>query len=160
MSRATKAMSTARLQSAAKHVEADYFVPYYAHAPMEAPIAVANVVGGNCETWARRRSRRPRGRRSPRRLACRRGDVTVNVTLLGGGFGRKSKPDYVAEAALLSKIGAPVKVTWTREDEIQHDYYHAIAPSISKRDRTPTARRPHGFIGRCFPRSNRRSSPT
>jgi len=54
-------------------------------------------------------------------------DVTVNVTLLGGAFGRKSKPDYVAEAALLSRrIGAPVKVTWTREDEIQHDYYHAI----------------------------------
>ena len=54
-------------------------------------------------------------------------DVTINVTLLGGGFGRKSKPDYIAEAALLSqRIGAPVKVTWTREDEIRHDYYHAI----------------------------------
>jgi isoquinoline 1-oxidoreductase beta subunit len=54
-------------------------------------------------------------------------NVTVNVTLLGGAFGRKSKPDYIAEAALLSReIQAPVKVTWTREDEIQHDYYHAI----------------------------------
>jgi isoquinoline 1-oxidoreductase beta subunit len=54
-------------------------------------------------------------------------DVTVNVTLLGGGFGRKSKPDYVAEAALVSRqLGAPVKVTWTREDDIRHDYYHAI----------------------------------
>jgi isoquinoline 1-oxidoreductase beta subunit len=54
-------------------------------------------------------------------------EITVNVTLLGGGFGRKSKPDYVAEAALLSRmVGAPVKVTWTREDDIQHDYYHAI----------------------------------
>ena len=49
------------------------------------------------------------------------------MTLLGGGFGRKSKPDYVAEAAVLSRmVGAPVKVTWTREDDIQHDYYHAI----------------------------------
>src|SRR5262249_52441273 len=54
-------------------------------------------------------------------------DVTVNVTLLGGAFGRKSKPDYIAEAAFLSReIGTPVKVTWTREDEIQHDYYHAV----------------------------------
>ena len=51
----------------------------------------------------------------------------VNVTLLGGGFGRKSKPDYVAEAALLSRmVGAPIKVTWTREDDIEHDYYHAV----------------------------------
>src|SRR5439155_9995122 len=53
--------------------------------------------------------------------------VKVNVTLLGGGFGRKSKPDYVVEAALLSRaVGAPVKVTWTREDEIHHDYYHTV----------------------------------
>jgi CO/xanthine dehydrogenase Mo-binding subunit len=60
-------------------------------------------------------------------LGINEADVTVDVTLLGGGFGRKSKPDYVAEAALLSRmVGAPVKVTWTREDDIQHDYYHAI----------------------------------
>ena len=59
--------------------------------------------------------------------------MTVNVTLLGGGFGRKSKPDYVAEAALLSRtVGAPVKVTWTREDEIQHDYIHAICRPASR----------------------------
>ena len=52
--------------------------------------------------------------------------VTVHVTLLGGGFGRKSKPDYVVEAALISKaMGAPIKVMWTREDEIRFDYFHA-----------------------------------
>ena len=55
-------------------------------------------------------------------------NVTVNVPLLGGGFGRKSKWDYVLEAALVSKaIGAPVKVTWTREDDIQHDFYHTVS---------------------------------
>src|SRR5262249_31203553 len=55
-------------------------------------------------------------------------DVTCHVTLLGGGFGRKSKPDFVAEAALLSKqVGKPVKVTWTREDDLRFDYYHAVA---------------------------------
>ena len=55
--------------------------------------------------------------------------MTVNVTLLGGGFGRRSKPDYVVEAALLSQAmkGAPVKVTWTREDDIQHGYYHTVS---------------------------------
>jgi isoquinoline 1-oxidoreductase beta subunit len=53
--------------------------------------------------------------------------VTINVPLLGGGFGRKSKPDYAAEAAILAqKVGAPVKLVWTREDDIQHDYFHAV----------------------------------
>ena len=56
-------------------------------------------------------------------------NVTCHVTLLGGGFGRKSKPDYCAEAAILSrKLGdVPVRVTWTREDDMRHDYYHACA---------------------------------
>jgi len=50
------------------------------------------------------------------------------VPLLGGGFGRKSKPDFVCEAALLSReVGAPVKVQWTRADDLQHDFYHANA---------------------------------
>ncbi len=50
------------------------------------------------------------------------------MTLLGGGFGRKSKPDYACEAAILSKmVGAPVRVQWTREDEIRNGYYHAAS---------------------------------
>jgi isoquinoline 1-oxidoreductase beta subunit len=55
-------------------------------------------------------------------------DVQVHVTLLGGGFGRKSKPDFIVEAALLAKeSGKPVKVVWSREDDIQHDYFHTVA---------------------------------
>jgi len=55
-------------------------------------------------------------------------NVTVSVPLLGGGFGRKSKWDYVLEAALVSKAtGAPIKVVWTREDDIQHDFYHTVS---------------------------------
>ena len=55
------------------------------------------------------------------------------MTLLGGGFGRKSKPDYVAEAAVLSKkVGRPVKVVWTREDDMRFDYYHAVAAMYMK----------------------------
>ncbi|PYN77494.1 MAG: hypothetical protein DMD96_23050 [Candidatus Rokuibacteriota bacterium] len=75
--------------------------------------------------------------------------VKVNVTLLGGGFGRKSKPDYVVEAALLSRaISAPVKVTWTREDEIHHDYYHTVTAQHLEAALDPRgrARRPHRDI--------------
>jgi isoquinoline 1-oxidoreductase beta subunit len=55
------------------------------------------------------------------------------VTLLGGGFGRKSKPDYVAEAAILSKaVGKPVKVAWSREDDIRFDYYHTVSAMYVK----------------------------
>ena len=54
--------------------------------------------------------------------------MTVNVTLLGGGFGRKSKCDFALEAALLSKeLGAPVKVQWTREDDVRHDFLHTVS---------------------------------
>jgi isoquinoline 1-oxidoreductase subunit beta len=71
-------------------------------------------------------------------------DVICHVTLLGGGFGRKSKPDYVAEAAILSKqVGKPVKVAWSREDDIHFDYYNAVAGMYMKAaigaDGKPTA---------------------
>jgi isoquinoline 1-oxidoreductase beta subunit len=115
------------IASAAHHIRADYFVPYYAHAPMEVPTAVANVVGDHCEIWAPTQFPQAARTTVAEVLGLPFENVTVNVTLLGGAFGRKSKPDYVAEAALLSRqLGTPVKVTWTREDEIQHDYYHAI----------------------------------
>jgi len=63
------------------------------------------------------------------KLGLKPSDATVNVTLLGGGFGRKSKPDYVLEAALLSREtgGAPIKVLWTREDDLHHDYLHTVS---------------------------------
>jgi len=61
-------------------------------------------------------------------LGIAKENVICHVTLLGGGFGRKSKPDYVAEAAVLSKkLGRPVKVVWTREDDVKFDYYNAVA---------------------------------
>ena len=115
------------LASSARRISADYFVPYYAHAPMEVPTAVADVVGNKCEIWAPTQFPQAARTTVSQVLGLPYENVTVNVTLLGGAFGRKSKPDYIAEAALLSReIRAPMKVTWTREDEIQHDYYHAI----------------------------------
>src|SRR5207249_1705290 len=117
----------APLAAPARVLKADYYVPHIAHAPMEPPAAAASVADGRCEAWAC--TQNPQGARDEiaKALGIPANRVKVNVTLLGGGFGRKSKPDYVVEAALLSRAaGAPVKVTWTREDEIQHDYYHTV----------------------------------
>ena len=77
-------------------------------------------------------------------LGIKKEDVTCHVTLLGGGFGRKSKPDQVAEAAVLSKqLGKPVKVTWTREDDVRFDFFHSVAAMYMKAavgaDGKPTA---------------------
>jgi len=118
----------AAMADAAEVVTADYHVPHLAHAPMETPAALASVEGDACEVWAP--TQNPQAARSvvAGALGVDEANVTVHVTLLGGGFGRKSKPDYVAEAALLSReVGAPVRVMWTREDDIRHGYYHTVA---------------------------------
>lgn len=116
------------LQAAAKHVAADYFVPHLAHAMMEPEATVADARDGKCILWTA--SQNPQQTRTTvaEVLGVDPSAVTVNVTLLGGGFGRKSKPDYAAEAAFLSHMaGVPIKLTWTREDDITHGYYHAIS---------------------------------
>jgi isoquinoline 1-oxidoreductase beta subunit len=116
------------LNTAAKRVTADYYIPHLAHATMEPPSAVANVTGDRCEVWACTQAPQATREEVAKALGVSIDHVTVNVTLLGGGFGRKSKPDYVVEAALLSKAtGKPVKVLWTREDDIVNDYFHAVS---------------------------------
>jgi isoquinoline 1-oxidoreductase beta subunit len=119
----------AAMGKAARKIEAEYYVPHLAHASMEPPAATARIVNGKCEAWACVQSPQAARDRLAKRLGMPAENVTVNVTLLGGGFGRKSKPDYVVEAGLLSKAmdGAPVKVTWTREDDLQHDYLHSVS---------------------------------
>jgi isoquinoline 1-oxidoreductase beta subunit len=95
---------------------------------MEPPVAVADVKNGKADIWAPVQS--PGGTREDvaKTLGIPEADVTVNVTLLGGGFGRKSKCDFVLEAALLSKeLGVPIKVQWTREDDIRHDFLHTVS---------------------------------
>jgi isoquinoline 1-oxidoreductase beta subunit len=116
------------LAQAARRVTADYYVPHLAHATMEPPAALAVVADGRCEVWAPTQA--PQGARDTlaKVLGIPAERVRVNVTLLGGGFGRKSKPDFIVEAALLSReVGAPVKVVWTREDDIHHGYYHSVS---------------------------------
>ncbi|MDB5946358.1 MAG: xanthine dehydrogenase family protein molybdopterin-binding subunit, partial [Ramlibacter sp.] len=112
-----------------RRVQAEYYSPHMAQAPMEPPAATARIVDGHCEVWAAVQAPQVTRDRISKRLGLAADAVTVNVTLLGGGFGRKSKPDFAVEAALLSQAmdGKPVKVTWTREDDVQHSYYHTVS---------------------------------
>lgn len=111
-----------------KVVRSEYEAPYLAHASMEPPCAVAHVTKDGCHCWAPTQNPQAAQGTVAQALNLPPNKVRVDVTLLGGGFGRKSKPDYVAEAALLSKeIGAPVQVFWTREDDIRHDYFHSVS---------------------------------
>jgi isoquinoline 1-oxidoreductase beta subunit len=99
-----------------------------AHASMEPPAALAVYRDGKVEAWAA--TQNPQGARDAiaQALGLKKEDVTVNVTLLGGAFGRKSFPDFAVEAAVLSKkTGKPVKVVWSREDDIKFDVYHSVA---------------------------------
>jgi isoquinoline 1-oxidoreductase beta subunit len=117
------------LASAAKVISAEYYIPHLAHATMEPPSATVRIAGGKCEVWAPVQSPGKTREDVAKNLGMKPEDVTVNVTLLGGGFGRKSQCDFAIEAALLSKAmgGAPVKVIWTREDDLQHGYYHTVS---------------------------------
>jgi isoquinoline 1-oxidoreductase beta subunit len=118
------------MTGAARRHQADYYIPHLAHATMEPPAATARIAGGKCEVWGCFQSPQAARDRVAKRLGMSADDVTVHVTLLGGAFGRKSKADYAIEAAVLSKAvdGKPVKVTWTREDDLQHhSYYHTVS---------------------------------
>ena len=79
--------------------------------------------------------------------------VTVNVTLMGGGFGRRLQADYAAEAASISKeIGAPVQVVWTRDDDVQHDFYHPTSYHYASADpANPKRRTMRSFNGTQIP---------
>ena len=113
--------------------EATYYTPMLAHAPMEPPMAVAEVQGGKAEVWTCTQNPQAVQDAVAAALGITPADVTCHVTLLGGGFGRKSKPDYAAEAALLARqVGKPVKVVWTREDDLQFDYFHAPSAQYLK----------------------------
>ena len=117
------------LAGAVKVIEREYYIPHGVHVPMEPPAAVVQIKNGKAEVWACVQS--PGGTRGDvaATLGMKEEDVKVNVTLLGGGFGRKSKCDFALEAAILSKAmgGTPVKVVWTREDDIRHSFYHSVS---------------------------------
>ena len=116
-----------------KVIDALYELPHLVHAPMEVPNATARFENGSCEIWAPVQAPQVTRQEVSDLLGIDLEKVTIYVTLLGGGFGRKSKPDFVLEAAWLSKeTGTPVQVIWSREDDIRNSYYHAISAQYLK----------------------------
>jgi isoquinoline 1-oxidoreductase beta subunit len=116
-----------------KVIEAEYFTPHLAHAPMEPPVAVADVRDGKAHIWAPTQDPQQLQKTVADLVGVKPEDVICHVTMLGGGFGRKSFQDFAAEAAVLSqKLTKPVKVTWTREDDIRFCYYHPSAAMYLK----------------------------
>ena len=121
------------LKGASKVVEKEYFVPHFIHTPMEPPAAIVDANVRPVMVWAATQSPNETRQYVGEALGLKKTDVVCNVTLLGGGFGRKSKPDYVCEAAILSKmVGSPVRVQWTRENEIENGYYHTVSAHVMK----------------------------
>lgn len=114
--------------------EASYYLPHLSQSPMEPMVAVARFKDGQCEAWAPSQAPQVTRERVAERLGIPFEKVTVNITLLGGGFGRKSKPDFVVEAAVLAKEfpGQAVRVQWTREDDIHHSYFHTVSAEYLK----------------------------
>jgi isoquinoline 1-oxidoreductase beta subunit len=116
-----------------KTLEAVYYTPMAAHASMEPPAAVADFRNGKVEVWTPTQNPQAVQDTVAAAVGVDKKNVVCHVTLLGGGFGRKSKPDFAAEAAILSKkLGKPVKVIWTREDDIHFDFYHTTAAVYHK----------------------------
>jgi isoquinoline 1-oxidoreductase beta subunit len=136
------------LAQAVRTVEARYYIPHLAQAPMEPPVAVAHFQKGRMEVWAPTQcpdltqlsvgqialeltdvQMRDESFQDKARAA-----VTLHVTMVGGGFGRKAYPDFVVEAAILAKQnpGVPIRVQWTREDDIQFSYYNAVSSQYLK----------------------------
>lgn len=112
------------LGDAAKTVEAVYQLPFAAHATMEPMNCTAHVRGDACEVWVPTQSQTGVQMTAAKITGLPQEQVIVHTTLLGGGFGRRFEQDFVAEAVQLSQaVGAPVKLIWPREEDMQHDFY-------------------------------------
>ncbi|MBT3527901.1 MAG: xanthine dehydrogenase family protein molybdopterin-binding subunit, partial [Porticoccaceae bacterium] len=117
--------------NASKVIEADYTVPFLAHTCMEPLNATAEISNGQCEIWVG--CQNPLGFRKAvaEALSVDEDKVTLHNQLMGGGFGRKSRPDYAIQAAQIAKtVGRPIQLIWSREEDIRQDFYR---PAIQSR---------------------------
>jgi isoquinoline 1-oxidoreductase beta subunit len=120
----------AALAAASNKIEAIYEAPYLSHAPMEPMNCVADVRADSCDIYASTQTQSGCRADAARAAGLPPEKVQVHTMYLGGGFGRRARSDYAGEAAEISKaIGAPVKLTWSREDDMQHDAYRPAAYS-------------------------------
>ncbi|SPF36901.1 Aldehyde oxidase and xanthine dehydrogenase, molybdopterin binding protein [Candidatus Sulfotelmatobacter kueseliae] len=111
-------------KTSGRHISAEYELPFMAHAPMEPGNCTAHYQGTKCELWAPTQVPQDCRDAVAQAVGLDPDQVKVNVTLMGGGFGRRLEHDYAVEAALVSKaIRAPVKVLWTREDDMRFSTY-------------------------------------
>lgn len=119
------------LKGAAKRVEAVYEVPYQAHATMEPASCTVELTRDGCDVWVGTQAQDWAQRAVAKVVGVPPAAVRVHTTYLGGGFGRRSEMDFVVEAAQLAKVaGAPVKVVWSREDDLRHDFYRPAAYNV------------------------------
>ena len=118
------------LGTAAVKMDAVYQAPFLAHATMEPMNCTAHVQADRCDVWAPTQGQTSSQNEAARITGLKPEAVFIHTTYLGGGFGRRGESDFVADAVELSKIlGAPVKVTWTREEDMQHDVYRPASYS-------------------------------
>ena len=107
-----------------KAIEANYTIPFIAHGTMEPQNCTAHFKDGKLEIWSTSQIPQPGRTATAQLLKLAESDVTVHVVRGGGGFGRRAYNDLMLDAAWISKqVNAPVKLLWSREDDIQHDYY-------------------------------------
>jgi CO/xanthine dehydrogenase Mo-binding subunit len=123
-------------KAAGRHISAEYELPFMAHAPMEPGNCTASYQPSKCELWAPTQVPQDCRDSVAPAIGLDPDQVKINVTLMGGGFGRRLEHDYAVEAALVSKaISAPVKVIWTREDDMRFSTYrpaslHQLSASL------------------------------